>query len=62
MAEKFYDYDPADALTSDEAVEVFLNDAFETGSARYIAKAMEVVARVKGKTKIAGAVRKSSPD
>lgn len=53
MAEKLYDYDPADALKSDEAIEVFLTDAFETGDAQYIAKALGVVARAKGMTKIA---------
>lgn len=51
--QKLYDYDPADALKSDEAVEVFLSDAFESGDARYIAKALGVVARAKGMTKIA---------
>jgi probable addiction module antidote protein len=53
MAEKLHDYDPADALKSDEAIEIFLADAFETGDARYIAKALGVVARAKGMTKIA---------
>jgi probable addiction module antidote protein len=53
LAEKLYDYDPADALKSDEAIEVFLADAFETGDARYIAKALGVVARAKGMTRIA---------
>ncbi|WP_024586285.1 addiction module antidote protein [Aliihoeflea sp. 2WW] len=53
MAERLTDYDPADALKSDEAIEIFLNDAFETGDARYIAKALGVVARAKGMTKIA---------
>lgn len=53
MVEKLYDYDPADALKSDEAVEVFLSDAFESGDARYIAQALGVVARAKGMTKIA---------
>lgn len=53
MAERLYDYDPADALTTDEAIEVFLNDAFETGDAAYIAKALGVVARAKGMTRIA---------
>jgi probable addiction module antidote protein len=53
MAEKLYDYDPADALRSDDAIEVFLADAFETGDARYIAKALGVVARAKGMTEIA---------
>jgi probable addiction module antidote protein len=50
---KRYDYDPADALKSDEAIEVFLADAFQTGDARYIAKALGVVARAKGMTRIA---------
>ncbi|MGN6468816.1 MAG: addiction module antidote protein [Rhizobiaceae bacterium] len=53
MAEQLHDYDPADALKSDEAIEVFLSDAFETGDARYIAKAIGVVARAKGMAKIA---------
>jgi probable addiction module antidote protein len=53
MADKLYEYDPAEALTSDEAIEIFLNDAFETGEAGYIAKALGVVARAKGMTKIA---------
>ena len=53
MKEKLYDYDPADALKSDEAIEVFLTDAFETGDARYIARAIGVVARAKGMTNIA---------
>lgn len=53
MAEKLYDYDPADALDSDEAVEIFLKDAFATGDAGYIARALGVVARAKGMTKIA---------
>jgi probable addiction module antidote protein len=52
MAEKLYDYGLADALKSDEAIEVFLADAFETGDARYMAKARGVVARAKGMTKI----------
>ena len=55
MAEKLYDYDPAEALKSDEAIEVFLDDAFETGDARYIAAALGVVARAKGMTEVARA-------
>ena len=53
MVEKLHDYDPADALTSDEAIEIFLADAFETGDARHIASAVGVVARAKGMTNIA---------
>src|SRR5437764_13354387 len=53
MIEKIHDYDPAEALRSDDAIEIFLADAFETGDARYIAKALGVVARAKGMAKIA---------
>ncbi len=50
---KVYDYDPAAALDSEEAIEVFMADAFETGDAAYIAKTLGVVARAKGMTQIA---------
>lgn len=53
MIEKVYDYDPAVALKSPEAIAVFMADAFETGNADYIAKAVGVVARARGMTKIA---------
>ena len=53
MTEPLYDYDPADALTSPEAVEVFIADAFETGDAAFIAKALGVVARAEGMSRIA---------
>lgn len=53
MAEPLYDYDPAVALESPEAIAVFMADAFETGDAAYIAKALGVVARAKGMTDIA---------
>ena len=43
MARKLYDYDPADALTSEGAVEAFLADAVDAGDVRHIARAMEVV-------------------
>jgi probable addiction module antidote protein len=55
MTIELYDYDAADALKSDDAIEVFLADAFETGDAAYIAKALGVVARAKGMTSIARA-------
>lgn len=51
--EKLYDYDPAEALTSQEAIAIFMADAFETGDTAYIAKALGVVARAKGMTEIA---------
>lgn len=50
---KLHTYDPADALKSDEAIEVFLTDAFETGDAGHIAMALGIVARAKGMTKVA---------
>ena len=53
MKEKFVPYDPAEALTSDAAVEVFMNDAFETGNTGYIVHAIGVAARAKGMSKIA---------
>lgn len=53
MVEAFHDYDPAEALKSDEAIEVFLTDAFETGDSHHIARALGVVARAKGMTRIA---------
>jgi probable addiction module antidote protein len=53
MTEKIYDFDPADMLKSDEAIEVFLADAFETRDASHIASALGAVARAKGMAKIA---------
>jgi probable addiction module antidote protein len=53
MTEKFSPYDPATALTSKEAIEVFLADAFETGDAAHIAAALGVVARAKGMAELA---------
>lgn len=50
---KVYDFDPADMLKSDEAIEVFLIDAFETNDAGHIASALGAVARAKGMAKIA---------
>lgn len=53
MTEHLYEYDPAAALDSPEAIEVFMADAFETGDVAYIAKALGVIARAKGMTQIA---------
>lgn len=53
MSDKIYDYDPAAALESEEAIAVFLADALETGDTAFIAKAMGVVARAKGMTELA---------
>ena len=53
MNEKIYNYDPAAALDDDEAIAIFMADAFETNDAGYIAKALGVVARAKGMAEIA---------
>jgi probable addiction module antidote protein len=51
--EKITDFDLADMLKTDVAIEAFLADAFETGDARHIASALGVVARAKGMSRIA---------
>ena len=53
MTEPIYDYDPAQALDSLEAIAVFLADALDTGDAAYMTKAMGVVARAKGMAELA---------
>ena len=53
MSEKLTTYDPATALVDDEEIAAFMADAFETGDALYVAKALGVVARAKGMTEIA---------
>jgi probable addiction module antidote protein len=47
-------YDPAEDLGSDEAIAVFMAEAFQTNDAGYIAHALGVVARAKGMAQIAG--------
>lgn len=42
MSEQLHDYDPAEALDSAEAIEVFMADALETGDSTYVAKVEEV--------------------
>lgn len=54
MIEKLTAYDPAEALTTPEAIEFFVNDAFETDNIAYIAQAIGIAARAKGMSKIAG--------
>lgn len=53
MTETFSAFEPADYLTSPEAIAEFMSDALETGDAGYIAKAMGVAARAKGMTELA---------
>jgi probable addiction module antidote protein len=49
MAEKLTLYDPAAALVNDEEIVVFMADALETGNTAFIAKALKIVARAKGR-------------
>jgi probable addiction module antidote protein len=53
MAEKLTTFDPAEGLTSDEAIAAFMEEAFKTEDAGYIAHAVGVVDRAKGMTQIA---------
>ena len=53
MAETPTTFDPAEGLTSDEAVAGFMEEAFKTEDVGYIAHALGVVARAKGMTQIA---------
>lgn len=46
-------YDPADDLGSDDAIAVFMAEAFETDDVSYISHALGVVARAKGMAQIA---------
>ncbi len=53
VAEKFTIYDPAEDLGSDEAIAIFMAEAFATNDAAYISHALGVVARAKGMAEIA---------
>ena len=53
MGEKLSTYDPAEDLASDEAVAIFMAEAFHTNDVAYIAHALGVVARARGMTQIA---------
>ena len=50
---KTYPYDSADYLTSQEAIVVYVEDAFETQDAAFIALALGVAVRAKGMTEVA---------
>jgi probable addiction module antidote protein len=49
MGEKLTTYDPAEDLLSDEAIAVFMEEAFKTEDAGYIAHALGIVVRVTAK-------------
>ncbi|PHV10359.1 addiction module antidote protein [Chitinimonas sp. BJB300] len=53
MTEKLTNYDPAEDLTSKEAMAIFIAEAFETNDTHYIAHAIGVVARAKGMKQVA---------
>ena len=53
MKEKFLPYDPAESLTTPEAIEYFVRDAMEDDDASYIVHALGIAARAKGMTKVA---------
>lgn len=54
MVEKLTTYDPAEDLTTDEAIATFMAEAFQTNDAAYIAHTLGVVARAKGMAQVAG--------
>lgn len=53
MSKKLTEYDPAEDLVSDEAMAVFMEEAFNTKDAAFISYALGIVARAKGMTQIA---------
>lgn len=53
MGSKLTPFDPAEGLTSDDAIAAFMAEAFASDDAGYIAHALGVVARAKGMTQIA---------
>ena len=54
VAEKLTTFDPAEDLTSDAAIALYMSEAFQTNDSGYIAHALGVVARAKGMAQIAG--------
>lgn len=53
MAQKTRQFDPAEYLTSDEAIAEYISAALETEDAAFIADALGVVARAKGMSQVA---------
>jgi probable addiction module antidote protein len=52
MVEKITLFDPAEGLTSDEAIAAFMVGAFTSGDVGYVAHALGVVERAKGMTQL----------
>ena len=53
MAEELTDFDPADFITNSADQLDLLQDALESGNAKYIANAIGIVARARNKTELA---------
>ena len=53
MAVRTKPFDPADYLTSDEALAEYISAALETGDPAFIADSLGIVARAKGMAKVA---------
>jgi probable addiction module antidote protein len=53
MPKKLTKYDPAEDLTSEASIAIFMAEAFKTNDVRYISHALGVVARAKGMAQIA---------
>ncbi|MES3040827.1 MAG: addiction module antidote protein [Pseudomonadota bacterium] len=53
MSDSLMRYDPVEDLLSEQAMQIFMTEAFQTGDAAYIAHALGVVARAKGMAQIA---------
>ncbi|PBJ23429.1 hypothetical protein BSG18_20940 [Pseudomonas ogarae] len=54
MIETFTEFDPAEYLSTPEAIAELMRDARETDDTSYIDKAMEVVASAKGRIELSG--------
>jgi len=53
MTEKFTAFDAAQVLENDEMIAVFVNEAFKTGDAAHISRALGIAARAKRMAKVA---------
>jgi probable addiction module antidote protein len=60
VSEKLTTFDPAEHLTSDEAIAGFVAAALATNDAAYVAHALGIVVRAKGMTQIANQTGLSS--
>ncbi|WP_263079856.1 putative addiction module antidote protein [Endozoicomonas sp. Mp262] len=55
MSEKITNFDPAEYLDDDEAIQHYIDEAVATGHAGFIADSLGVVARAKGMSDLAKA-------